>query len=115
MPTLPQQALLYRLSGDKNPLHAVPAYAALGGFDQPILHGLCTYGMACKAAVDTLLEGDVTRVAAYRARFSGVVFPGETLAVRLWNQGDAVLLTVHAHERGSLVISNATISLRSQA
>jgi acyl dehydratase len=115
LPTLPQQALLYRLNGDKNPLHADPAFAALGGFDQPILHGLCTYGMACKAAVDTLLDGDVARVVAYRARFAGVVFPGETLVVRLWDEGDAILLTVHAKGRESLVISNASMTLRSEA
>lgn len=111
--TLPQQALLYRLSGDKNPLHADPHYAAQGGFDQPILHGLCTFGMACKAAVDALLDGDVSRVSGYRGRFAGVVFPGETLQVRLWDEGDRVALTVHVKERASLVISNASISLRS--
>jgi acyl dehydratase len=84
LPTLPQQALLYRLCGDRNPLHADPAFAATAGFDRPILHGLCTYGMVCKAMVDELLEGDATAVGSFSARFAGVVFPGETLRVRMW-------------------------------
>lgn len=111
-PTLPQQALLYRLSGDRNPLHADPAYAAKGGFDQPILHGLCSYGIACKAAVDAVLGGDASRVARYQARFAGVVFPGETLLVRLWEEGDRIVLAVTAQERDTSVISNAAITLR---
>ncbi|OEU88114.1 3-alpha,7-alpha,12-alpha-trihydroxy-5-beta-cholest-24-enoyl-CoA hydratase [Streptomyces abyssalis] len=87
------QALLYRLSGDWNPLHADPEFAALAGFDRPILHGLCSYGMVLKAVVDTVLGGDVTRVVSFRTRFAGVVFPGETLRVRMWTgpegeQGD---------------------------
>lgn len=113
-PTLPQQALLYRLSGDKNPLHADPAYAAKGGFDAPILHGLCSFGIACKAVVDAALEGDVARVGGYRARFAGVVFPGETLVVRAWRQADQVLLAVEAKERGTPVLSNAAITVRSE-
>ncbi|MGC0332311.1 acyl dehydratase [Streptomyces sp. SAI-170] len=80
------QALLYRLSGDWNPLHADPDFAKTAGFDRPILHGLCTYGMTLKAVVDTLLGGDVTRVRSYATRFAGVVFPGETLRIRLWQQ-----------------------------
>ncbi|GHB35041.1 dehydrogenase [Streptomyces viridiviolaceus] len=78
------QALLYRLCGDWNPLHADPAFAARAGFDRPVLHGLCTYGATLKAVVDTLLDGDVTRVRDYRTRFAGVVYPGETLRVRMW-------------------------------
>jgi acyl dehydratase len=113
-PTLPQQALLYRLSGDKNPLHADPAYAAKGGFDAPILHGLCSFGVACKGAVDAVLEGDVARVGSYRARFAGVVFPGETLVVRAWREGDQVLLAAETKERGTPVLSNAAITVRSE-
>ncbi len=74
-PTLPQQALIYRLSGDKNPLHADPDFAKMGGFDKPILHGLCSYGIVCKAVVDEVLGGDVTKVARYQARFAGVGLP----------------------------------------
>ncbi|MFE2138202.1 MaoC family dehydratase, partial [Streptomyces sp. NPDC059466] len=83
-PVRADQALLYRLSGDWNPLHADPEFAKLAGFDRPILHGLCTYGMTLKAVVDTLLGGDVSRVRSYTTRFAGVVFPGETLRIRMW-------------------------------
>ncbi|GAA3817633.1 MaoC/PaaZ C-terminal domain-containing protein [Streptomyces phyllanthi] len=94
------QALLYRLSGDWNPLHADPEFAKRAGFDRPILHGLCTYGITLKAVVDTLLGGDVGRVRAYGTRFAGVVFPGETLRIRMWRQGDAtVRVSVTAVER----------------
>ncbi|MCZ7414026.1 MULTISPECIES: MaoC/PaaZ C-terminal domain-containing protein [unclassified Streptomyces] len=79
-----EQGLLYRLSGDWNPLHADPDFAQLAGFDRPILHGLCTYGMTLKAVVDAALDGDVSRVTGYGTRFAGVVFPGETLRVRAW-------------------------------
>ncbi|KAB1989970.1 MaoC/PaaZ C-terminal domain-containing protein [Streptomyces triticiradicis] len=93
------QALLYRLSGDWNPLHADPEFAKLAGFDRPILHGLCTYGMTLKAVVDTLLGGDVTRVRSYTTRFAGVVFPGETLRIRMWRSDGAVRVAVGAVER----------------
>ena len=107
--TLPQQALLYRLSGDKNPLHADPAFAALGGFDRPILHGLCTYGIVCKAAVDAVLGGDPARTRRYQARFAGVVFPGETVMTRIWVEEDKVLLEASVEERDAIVISNAAL------
>jgi acyl dehydratase len=110
-PTLPQQALLYRLSGDKNPLHADPAMAALGGFDRPILHGLCSYGMVCKAVVDHALDGDVTKVRRYQARFAGVVFPGETLVTSMWREGNQVIVATKTKERGTDVITNAAITV----
>lgn len=87
-PVREEQALLYRLSGDWNPLHADPEFAKLAGFDRPILHGLCTYGMTLKAVVDTLLGGDVSRVRSYSTRFTGIVFPGETLRIRMWRSPD---------------------------
>jgi len=111
-PTLPQQALLYRLSGDKNPLHADPEFAKMGGFDKPILHGLCSYGIVCKAAVDHAIGGDTAKVARYQARFAGVVFPGETIVTSLWNEGGKILIAAKTKERGTPVISNAAITLR---
>lgn len=98
-PIRPDQALLYRLSGDWNPLHADPEFARLAGFDRPILHGLCTYGMTLKAVTDTVLGGDVTRIRSYRTRFVGVVFPGETLRIRMWTGEDRVRVEVGAVER----------------
>lgn len=111
-PTLPQQALIYRLSGDKNPLHADPDFAKLGGFDVPILHGLCSYGIVCKAVVDTLLDGQVDKVARYQARFAGVFFPGETMVTSMWKEGDTILIASQSKERGSPVISNAAVTVR---
>ncbi|TQK44175.1 acyl dehydratase [Streptomyces sp. SLBN-118] len=103
------QALLYRLSGDFNPLHADPEFAARAGFDRPILHGLCTYGMTLKAVVDTLLGGDVGRVRSYTTRFAGVVFPGETLRIRMWQQDSKVLVSVTAVERDDAPVLADTI------
>ena len=101
---LPQQALLYRLCGDRNPLHSDPGFAAAAGFPRPILHGLCTYGMTCKALVDTLLDADVTRVGGYGARFAGVVFPGETIKVSAWQDGDRYIGVVTAPGRDDAVV-----------
>ncbi|MEE8395974.1 MAG: MaoC/PaaZ C-terminal domain-containing protein [bacterium] len=111
-PTLPQQALLYRLSGDKNPLHADPEFAKLGGFERPILHGLCTYGTVCKAVVDHALGGDTAAVARYQVRFAGVVFPGETLVTSLWREDNKILLNTIVKERNAPALTNAAITLR---
>jgi acyl dehydratase len=109
-PTLPQQAALYRLSGDKNPLHIDPALASMVGFERPILHGLCSYGIVCKAVVDHALGGDVTAVADYEARFAGVLFPGETIVTSMWNENDKVIINATCKERGTPVITNAAIT-----
>ncbi|MFJ8232496.1 MaoC/PaaZ C-terminal domain-containing protein [Streptomyces sp. NPDC094448] len=104
------QALLYRLSGDLNPLHADPEFAARAGFDRPILHGLCTYGMTLKAVVDTLLGGEPARVTSYTTRFTGVVFPGETLRIRLWAEdGRRVRAAVGAVERDDAPVLADTV------
>ncbi|MEV5276620.1 MULTISPECIES: MaoC/PaaZ C-terminal domain-containing protein [unclassified Streptomyces] len=108
-PVREEQALLYRLSGDWNPLHADPDFAKLAGFDRPILHGLCTYGMTLKAVVDTLLDGDVTRVRSYATRFTGVVFPGETLRIRMWSGPGRVQVSVTAVERDDAPVLSDTI------
>ena len=111
-PTLPHQALLYRLNGDKNPLHVDPEFAKLGGFDTPILHGLCSYGVVCKAVVDGALDGAVERVASYEARFTGVVYPGETIVTSLWREDGKILIQAKTAERGSPVLGNAAVELR---
>lgn len=98
-PTLPQQALLYRLCGDRNPLHSDPEFAKAAGFPAPILHGLCTYGIICKAATDNVLDSDAGRVTGFRARFAGVLFPGETLRSRIWREADRLIITATAVER----------------
>jgi acyl dehydratase len=86
--TRPDQALLYRLSGDRNPLHSDPSFAALGGFDRPILHGLCTYGFTGRALLHALCGGDPARFASMAGRFSRPVLPGDELTVRIWRTGD---------------------------
>lgn len=106
IPVAPQQALLYRLCGDRNPLHSDPKFAAAAGFDRPILHGLCTYGMTCKVAVDTVLDGDAGAVRSFGARFAGVVFPGEILRTRLWKDGGRLVGNVVAPSRGDAAILN---------
>lgn len=110
-PTLVQQAHLYRLSGDKNPLHADPQFAAFAGFDRPILHGLATYGIVLKAVVDGMLDGDTTRVSGYRARFSGVVFPGETIHTQAWRDDGGIVVRASTVERGEPVLTNVRIDL----
>jgi len=109
-PTLPQQALLYRLCGDRNPLHADPEFARLAGFPAPILHGLCTYGVVCKAVVDALLDGRADRVRGYAARFTGVVYPGETLRTRVWRDDDRFVLTTTAADRDAPVLSDGVLT-----
>jgi acyl dehydratase len=89
----PQQALLYRLCGDRNPLHADPAFAEAAGFPAPILHGLCSYGIVLRTVTDELLGGDAGRVGAFTARFAGVVFPGETIRVRCWETDAGIVVS----------------------
>lgn len=109
----PSQALLYRLSGDYNPLHADPEFASEVGFDQPILHGLCTYGYAGRALLRGVCAGDPERLATFRGQFSKPVFPGDTLIVRSWNEGARVILGVSTEARPEqLCLSNAYAVLR---
>jgi acyl dehydratase len=94
-PTRIDQALLYRLNGDRNPLHSDPSFAAMGGFDRPILHGLCTYGFTGRALLHGLCGGDPARFKSVDGRFSSPVMPGEDLTVRMWvvGEGEAVFQT----------------------
>ena len=86
--TRTDQALLYRLSGDRNPLHSDPAFAAFGGFDRPILHGLCTYGFTGRALLQALCDSDPSRFHAMEGRFSSPVLPGESLTIKAWKTDD---------------------------
>jgi acyl dehydratase len=103
---MPQQALLYRLCGDRNPLHSDPEFALAAGFPKPILHGLCTYGMTCKALVDALLDGAADAVSSYSGQFTGVVFPGETLRVYVWREPGRIVANVVAPDRGHADVLN---------
>ncbi|VFB01001.1 MaoC/PaaZ C-terminal domain-containing protein [Nocardia cyriacigeorgica] len=98
-PTLPQQALLYRMLGDRNPLHSDPEFARAAGFPNPILHGLCTYGIVCKTATDTVLDSDASRVSGFRARFAGVLYPGETIRTRIWRGEGELIIGASVVER----------------
>src|ERR1700753_206690 len=104
IPILPQQALLYRLCGDRNPLHSDPEFAAAAGFPRPILPGLSTYAMTCKALVDALLDADVAAVGTYGARFAGVAYPGETLKAAVWKDDGHLLATVTAPARDDAAV-----------
>jgi acyl dehydratase len=100
------QAALYRLSGDLNPLHLDPEFARRGGFDRPILHGLCTYGYATRAILHGLCGGDVRLFKEFKARFSGTVYPGETLTTEGW-QESAGRYIIRARTERTVVLSNA--------
>jgi len=102
--TTPQTALLYRLNGDLNPLHADPAFAASAGFDRPILHGLASYGIVAKAIVDGLLDGDATRLSELSVRFAGSLFPGETIRTSAWRDGDDLRLVAVCPERDDATV-----------
>ena len=111
-PTRPEQALLYRLSGDRNPLHADPKFAARGGFSRPILHGLCTYGFTGRALLHTLCGSDPARFGSMSGRFSRPVLPGDTLVVSIWREdGDSALFQT-ATEDGTVVIDHGRMRVR---
>jgi acyl dehydratase len=110
----PQQALLYRLCGDRNPLHADPDFAKAAGFPAPILHGLCSYGIVLRELTDGLLDGDATRVSGFGARFAGVVFPGEAIRVQGWHEDGRVVASasIAGGERdGSPVLADCVVDL----
>ena len=101
-----RQALYYRLNGDRNPLHADPDFAAAGGFDRPILHGLCSYGIACRAVLKTFCDHDHNKLTGFDVRFSAPVIPGETLRTEMWRDGDVVSYRMRAVERDIVVLNN---------
>ena len=109
--TTREQALLYRLSGDVNPLHADPNMAKFGGFDRPILHGLCTFGHAGRAVLRGACGGDPAKLKSFAARFSGVVFPGDTLTTRGWKMDGHQYIVTTSTQEGKVVLSNATAEI----
>ena len=110
--SLPQQALLYRLCGDRNPLHSDPAFAEAAGFPRPILHGLCSYGLVLRAVVDNVLGGDVDKVHGYGVTFGGIFFPGETMRIRVWEDGSRLLVAATVVERDDApVLKNVVVDL----
>jgi acyl dehydratase len=106
IPTRPDQALLYRLCGDRNPLHADPAFARAVGFPRPILHGLCAYGISCRAVLQAYAGYDPARIRSHYARFSAPIFPGETLTMDLWQDGDVISFEGRVAERGVTTLKN---------
>src|SRR6185369_4084245 len=109
-PTMTHQALLYRLSGDKNPLHADPGFASMGGFDKPILHGLCTFANVGRAVIQACAGDDPTRFRSIKVRFVRPVMPGMTITTEMWRESDKEIL-VQAKAGGHVVISNAKVTL----
>lgn len=107
-----QLALIYRLSGDLNPLHADPAVAAAAGFARPILHGMALMGVAAHAVLRTVLDYDDARFAGMRVRFTAPAWPGDTLRTEMWMRGSTVSLRVTAVERNAVVLNNARVDLR---
>jgi acyl dehydratase len=110
--TRADQALLYRLNGDRNPLHSDPQVAKMAGFDRPILHGLCTYGVTCRAVLAGITDYDPDAIASHEVRFSAPVFPGEAITVDLWRDGKVVSFEARVKARGATVIKNGKSVLR---
>ncbi len=114
--TRPEQALVYRLSGDRNPLHVDPKFAARGGFDRPILHGLCTYGVTGRALLHALCDSDPARFRSMSGRFSRPVWPGEALTISIWQDGDTAqsqtALFQTTKDDGTVVIDRGRVQVR---
>ncbi|HSB48216.1 MAG TPA: MaoC family dehydratase, partial [Burkholderiales bacterium] len=112
LPTLPQAALIFRLSGDYNPLHADPVYAVKAGFRMPILHGRCTFSIAGHAILKTLCGYDPARFVAMEGRFSSPVYPGETIRTEMWREGNIVSFRSTVPARGVTVLNNGRAEIR---
>jgi acyl dehydratase len=110
--TRPEAALIYRLSGDDNPLHAEPAVAQKAGFPRPIMHGLGSFGTAGHAVLKTMCGYDPARLAAFACRFSAPVFPGETLRTEMWRDGDVVSFRSRVVERDVVAVNNGRAEVR---
>lgn len=107
--TLAQQAALYRLCGDRNPLHIDPEFAAFAGFERPILHGLCTFGFVGRAAVTVLCDGDPTRLRAFEGRFAASVYPGDDIVTSIWREEENRAVLTAATNGGKVVLEQAAV------
>jgi len=108
---LEDQAFIYALSGDRNPLHRDPKIAKAAGFPKPIIHGLCTYGTTCRAIITNVLGHDASKIVGYDVRFSTPVYPGETVLVDVWKDGNVVSFRARLKERGVVAINNGKCTL----
>ena len=104
--TRPDQALVYRLCGDRNPLHSDPEFAKKAGFPRPILHGMCTYGISCRGVLQTYADYDPSAFRQHVARFSSPVFPGETVTIAMWKDGNVISFEAKVKSRDAMVIRN---------
>jgi acyl dehydratase len=111
--TRPDQALVYRLCGDRNPLHSDPEFAKRAGFPKPILHGMCTYGITCRGVLQTYADYDPSAFRQHAARFSSPVYPGETVTMELWKDGDVISFEARVKSRGVTVIRSGKSVLAS--
>jgi acyl dehydratase len=109
--TRPDQAFLYALSGDRNPLHRDPAVAKMARFPRPILHGLCSYGTACRSVISTLAKYGASRITGFDVRFSSPVYPGETIVTEMWVDGSVVSFRSRLKERDVVVLNNGKCTL----
>ncbi len=109
--TRPDQALIYRLCGDRNPLHSDPEFAKRAGFPRPILHGMCTYGITCRGVLQTYADYNPSAFRRHAVRFSSPVFPGETVTMDLWKDGNVVSFEAKVKSRGVTVIKNGRTEL----
>jgi acyl dehydratase len=112
MQTLDIQAAIYRLSGDRNPLHIDPAFAKMAGYDRPILHGLCSFGHVGRAVLAEYCGNDPARMLGMSVRFSGVVYPGDTIITDMWDEGKGKIIVQARTQEGRVVISNAAVEVK---
>lgn len=110
--TRPEQAALYRLTGDRNPIHIDPMFAKFGGFAQPFLHGLCTYGFAGRAALKALCGGDPARFVSMSGRFSDQVYMGDSIITRIWDEGNGVAIMQVETQKGNVVLNQCKVEYK---
>ena len=110
--TEPNQALIYRLSGDRNPLHSDPEIAKAAGFDVPILHGLCTYGTACRTIISNVCNYDSTLIEEFNVRFSSPVYPGEKISTEIWSDDNVISFRCWVRDRNVMVLNNGKCVLK---